>query len=261
MRTSHETFGVVFGLALRRARSPTCCSTLTCLPLLLVVGAGDPLRAWPLLALLAPLVAPALTGAFTVLAGVGTEAVPTPDGRSCGPGARRSAPRSPSERSPPRRSCVLGVDVVALAPARGWVRSSCRSSWCSRSSWSPRRCSGSSASPSDRTARVREVLRAALYLGVRRWYLTLVSLAALAVLAGLVATRPAPGLGLAAAPLLYGVWANGRWTLRPVLVGAGADQGGAGRGHGRRPRGGRGMTDLPPRVRGQALGWAPWPAR
>jgi len=67
-------------------------------------------------------------------------------------------------------------------------------------------------------ARVRDAGRVSVYLAVRHWYLTLPSLAVLAVLEALLATRPAIALGLAAAPLLYVVWANSRFTLRSALA-------------------------------------------
>jgi ABC-type transport system involved in multi-copper enzyme maturation permease subunit len=67
------------------------------------------------------------------------------------------------------------------------------------------------------TARLRDVLRASLYLAVRHWYLTVFSLAVLALLYSLVASRPALAFGLASAPLLYVVWANSRFTLRAAL--------------------------------------------
>lgn len=60
--------------------------------------------------------------------------------------------------------------------------------------------------------------KAAVYLMTRRWYLTLVSLACFLVLAVITIQSPALGLGIAAAPLLYIVWANTRHTLRPILV-------------------------------------------
>lgn len=66
-------------------------------------------------------------------------------------------------------------------------------------------------------ARLRQVLTASLYLGVRRWYLTLASLAVLGLLAGLFTLHPAAAIGLAATPLLYVVWGNARYCLRPVL--------------------------------------------
>ncbi|MFC7480077.1 hypothetical protein ACFQX7_08605 [Luedemannella flava] len=66
-------------------------------------------------------------------------------------------------------------------------------------------------------ARLRDVARACAYLAVRRWYLTAMSLLVLALLAQLVTARPALALGLAAAPLLYVVWANSRSCLRVAL--------------------------------------------
>jgi uncharacterized membrane protein YesL len=66
-------------------------------------------------------------------------------------------------------------------------------------------------------ARLRDVLRASLYLAVRRWYLTAVSLLVVAGQFWLFASLPAIALGLTAAPALYLAWANSRFTLRPVL--------------------------------------------
>jgi len=67
------------------------------------------------------------------------------------------------------------------------------------------------------TVRLRDAVRASLYLGVRRWYLTAVSLAVLLLLVQVVAQKPALGLGLVATPLLYVVWAGSRYSLRPAL--------------------------------------------
>jgi len=66
-------------------------------------------------------------------------------------------------------------------------------------------------------ARLREAVRVSLYLAVRRWYLTLLSLMVLALLEAFLISRPALALGLAAAPLLYVVWANSRYTLAAAL--------------------------------------------
>lgn len=66
-------------------------------------------------------------------------------------------------------------------------------------------------------ARLRDVVRPAVWLGVRRWPSTLLSLAVLALLVAAVLTRPALGLGLAASPLLHVVWTDSRWALRAVL--------------------------------------------
>lgn len=73
-------------------------------------------------------------------------------------------------------------------------------------------------------ARLRDVLKASVYLCVRRWYLTIVSFIAIGTLAALFMQSPALAFGVAAAPLLYGVWGNSRHSLRPVLPAGSAIQ-------------------------------------
>ncbi|MFT4210819.1 MAG: ferredoxin-NADPH reductase, partial [Microbacterium sp.] len=65
--------------------------------------------------------------------------------------------------------------------------------------------------------RLRDLLRAGTALAVRRWYLSLVSLAVLVAQFLLFSSSPAFAIGLTAAPALYLVWANARFTLRPLL--------------------------------------------
>ncbi len=65
--------------------------------------------------------------------------------------------------------------------------------------------------------RLRDAGRVCVYLAVRRWYLTVASLIVLALLEALLVSSPAIALGLAAAPLLYVVWANSRFTLNAAL--------------------------------------------
>ena len=65
---------------------------------------------------------------------------------------------------------------------------------------------------------VWRLARAVTYLMVRRWYLSAMSLVALGLLAVFVTRAPALGLGVAASPLLYLVWANTRRSLHPILV-------------------------------------------
>lgn len=66
-------------------------------------------------------------------------------------------------------------------------------------------------------ASLRSLAKASVYLMARRWYLTLASVGGLLALGAIVATQPVLGLGVAAAPLLYLVWANTRYSLQPIL--------------------------------------------
>lgn len=61
----------------------------------------------------------------------------------------------------------------------------------------------------------REVVAAA-YLSVRKWYLSVANLVVLGVLLAAVIAKPAFGLFLLPAPVLYVVWANARHVLSPL---------------------------------------------
>jgi uncharacterized membrane protein YesL len=215
VRIRQETFQGVFDLVYVGLLT-NLLVVLGCAPLVVALIVTDPARSWPLLALVAPVCAPALCAAFGVLsaysAGRSTTVLRTfgriwraTVGRATAVGALASA-----------TLVVLGVDA--------------------RAAWG--RPVGAAAIPvlavamvlvvatalltlvvfAERPAvRVRDALRACLYLAVRRWYLTAASLAVLAVLEALLAARPAVALGLAASPLLYVVWANSRYTLRAAL--------------------------------------------
>ncbi len=212
---SHQTFDTVLG-AVYVGVVTNLMLVVAGLPLVVGVVTTDPVRSWPLLALVTPLCAPALSAAFTVF-------------------ARFSAERSTDVvrtfwrawHATWRRSVTVGALTTAVVVV---LAVDVRAVWQQRI--------GAIAIPvlvvlivlavitalhalvalAERPrARVRDALRASLYLALRRWYLTAVSLFTLGLLLALVAARPAVALGLAAAPLLYAVWANSRFTLRPAL--------------------------------------------
>ena len=185
------------------------------LPLVVLLMITDPAASWPLIAIAAPLAAPGVSAAFTVFrdhASGGTEVIGSflagwraTWRRAMVIGALASADRGGAAG---RRALLgsgdLGVIVVpalalftVLAVAVALL--------------------GLVAIAEVPHARLREVLRAAAYLGLRRWYLCAVSLIALGVQFALFANLPAIALGVTAAPALYLAWANSRFTLRPVL--------------------------------------------
>ncbi len=189
---------------------------VACLPMVAGLLVTDPARSWPLLALVAPVCAPGLCAAFAVLSAFSTSHSTT---------VVRTFVRA--WRACWRRAAALGalgtatLVVFAVDARAAWGRPV-----------------GALAIPvlamgmllAAATAllalvviaerpmvRLRDALRACLYLAVRRWYFTLFSLAVLALLEALLAHSPAFALGLAATPVLYVVWANSRFTLRPAL--------------------------------------------
>ncbi|GIE31056.1 hypothetical protein Ait01nite_041010 [Actinoplanes italicus] len=184
---------------------------IACAPLVLVVLTTDPSRTWPLLVLFAPLAGPALVAVFTVL-----KSYPSPVVKVFWTAWRTSA------RPALATGTVATVALLVLGVDARWA-------------WG--RPVGAVVLPmivvamtllvittllvlvvlAERPeARLRDAARAALYLGVRRWYLSLFSLFALVLFEALLAARPAIAIGVVASPLLYVVWANSRFTLTPI---------------------------------------------
>ena len=214
-RISHEMYATVFSVVYLGLMT-NALLIVGCLPLLVVLLTTDTALSWPLVALATPLSTPAVAAAFAVFSAYSSDP---------GVGVVRTFARSWAAVF--RRAATLGTMGAAALVVLGVD---------GRAAWG--RPSGTWAVPALATlgvlvvattmlglvalaevprARLRDVLRACLALGVRRWYLTLGSLFVLALLLTLLTAKPAIAVGLATAPLLYVVWANGRYSLRPVL--------------------------------------------
>ncbi len=215
-RITHDNYALVFGVAYLGLMT-NALLVLSCLPLIVLLAATDPADTWPLLAALSPLAAPALTATFTVFrrySDDGDVDVFRGFWRAWWATARRALPLGAAAGAvlvvalldiralaateyaalavPPL--AVVALLVVALLPV------------------------ALAAIAEAPATRLREVVAIAAVLGVRRWYLTAVSLVVVASLAAFFVVKPALALGLAAAPLLYAVWANARHTLKPAIV-------------------------------------------
>ncbi|WP_169925405.1 DUF624 domain-containing protein [Sanguibacter antarcticus] len=187
------------------------------LPLLLLLVTTDPRRSWPALVLAAVLAVPALSGAFGVFRAFTVD--------------RSTAVARVfwlTWRQQLRRSLALGtlaagtgvmivVDVIAVSGTRlGAAVTPALLVLGGLAATTTLIALVASVERPD--ARLREVLKVSLYLGSRRWYLTVVSFGVLILLAVTFTSHPALALGLAAAPLLYAVWGNSRFVLLPVLA-------------------------------------------
>lgn len=213
-RISHDTYANIFS-TVYLGLMVNLLLLIGCAPLVFLLLTTDPAMSWPLLAIAAPLAAPALAGALTAFRAHGLG-----DGRvirTFWAGWRASAPKA----------LVIGALVaVVLAIVVVDVRAVSAASWavvivplCATVA-----LLALATTPVALTALVeapgtplRVLLSTAAVLAVRRWYLSAVSLLVLAGQAVLFTTSPALALGLTAAPALYLVWANARFALRPVL--------------------------------------------
>ena len=186
-----------------------------CLPMVILLMTTDPAKSWPLIALAAPLCAPAIVAAFAGFRAHG-------DGATSVVGAFIAGYRATWRRALGLGAVVALALVVVLVDVRYF-------------SDSPVSVVvvpvlgvlavlalavglvslvGVAEAPA---ARLRDVVKASAYLAVRRWYLTAASLLVLAGYVALFASMPGIALGVAAAPALYLAWANSRHTLLPVL--------------------------------------------
>lgn len=191
---------------------------VACLPLLVLVIGTNPAETWPYLAATAALAAPGCSAAFTVFREQGQN----------GAGPMRTFLRGYAATW--RKALAIGAATAALLVVLlGDVRALASSAvgvvvvplllMLSILALAVAILSLVAIAEVP-IARLRDVLRAAVLLGVRRWYLSLVSLLIGAVQIALFANIPAIAAGVTAAAALYLIWADCRYTLRPVLPAA-----------------------------------------
>ena len=66
-------------------------------------------------------------------------------------------------------------------------------------------------------AKLKSILKAALYLAVQRWYLSLAMLILLGIIVSAAVMQPVLGIALAPAPLLFVIWSNASYAFHAVL--------------------------------------------
>jgi uncharacterized membrane protein YesL len=211
---SHDTWAFIIGM-LYLGLIVNALLVIACLPLVALLMTTDPAGGWPLLALAAPLAAPGVAAAF--------RAFREHDAGGLGPiRAFMTGLRDTWRPALGVGAMVTAVAVVALVDVR--MLSATPAAVFTVPLLAVLALLAVSigllslvAIAEVPAARFRDVVRAAAYLGLRRWYLTAVSLVALAVQAAVFAAAPAIGLGLTASAVLYLAWTNSRFTLRPVL--------------------------------------------
>jgi uncharacterized membrane protein YesL len=192
------------------------CLAIASAPLLVLLITTDPRRSWPALAIAAVAAAPALPALFAVFRHL-TEARRGSVIVAFWSGWWRTL----------RRSLAIGggvvvlavvvvVDLVVLGGTR-WAVALSGLLLVVLALAISTAVLALVASVERPGARLRDVLRACLYLAVRRWYLSIAALVILGLQVALFTLHPALAIGLSAAPLLYALWSNARFTLGPIL--------------------------------------------
>lgn len=211
---SHETWASLIGM-IYLGLIVNLLLVVSSLPLVVLLVTTDPLYSWPLLAIAAPLAAPGLAAAFRAFREHGEGGL--------GPiRAFVAGLRATWRRALLIGAAVAAVVVVLLVDVRMLASTAVAVFTVPLLGVLALLAVGVGlvalvAIAEVPTARLRDVVRAGIYLSLRRWYLTAASLAALAAQVAVFATAPALGLGLTASAALFFAWTNSRFTLRPVL--------------------------------------------
>ena len=214
-RIGHDVYATVFGIAYLGLMI-NLMVLIAALPVVLLLLTSDPARSWPLIALALPLSTPAFTAAFTVFHAHsrGDAAVI----RTFLAGWRATWRRAMLVGAMSSATLVVllvdvrvfaptpvGVAVVPLLGVLTVLAVGCFVVTLVAIAEAP-------------SAPLGRIMRASRLLSVRRWYLSALTLGALAVQFAAIAGMPAIGLGITAAPALYLAWANARHTLQPALA-------------------------------------------
>lgn len=213
-RISHDMYAGVFNVVYLGVIT-NALLLLTCLPMVVLLVTTDPMHSWPLLAAAAPLCAPGIAAAFRVFREQAA-------GGNAPARAFWTGLRATWRKALAIGFLVTAVLLVVVVDLRMVAEATI----------------GMLVGPvlfvlgllalattllalvalaEEPTARLRDIVKAAAVLGTRRWYLTAVSLGALAAQVWLFASMPAIAMGITASAALYLAWANSRYSLRPVL--------------------------------------------
>lgn len=184
---------------------------LTAAPLIALVMLTDAFALWPLLVVCAVLAAPGLSAAFTVFA--------RPDEnvfRTFWRGYRATWRRASG-----LAGLAAAVAVVLIVDVRFFADSPFAQAAMVVLAVTGLLVAGTTllalaVVAEEPGIRVRDALRRGAWFGVRRWYLTALSLTVLGVFAVAFVTLPLLALSALASPVLYLAWTNSRFTLHPA---------------------------------------------
>jgi hypothetical protein len=184
---------------------------VTAAPLIAVVMFTDAFALWPLVAVTAVLAAPGLTAAFTVFA------------EPHGPVFRTfwRGYRATWRRAAAIAAAAAAVAVVLIADVRFFADTVFAQAAMVVLVVTGLLVAGTAllalaAVVDEPGTTVRDALRRGAWFGVRRWYLTALSIVGFAVYAAAFVALPLLALSVLASPALYLAWTNCRFTLHPA---------------------------------------------
>ena len=216
----HETMETIFGYAYALLMVDVLLVVFN-LPLAVMLFVTvDPLASWPFFLLLSLTLAPSLAGAFEVFRAMREEGRPAPFPAFLRGYRGRGLPALAAGSA---TALIVGLALFDATVMSGTV-------------WAPllgpllavlglgavaTALTTISGLVVFRTASLRAIAKASLYLTVRRWYFSVVALVMVALIGVAVLLQPVLGAALVPGILLYAVFANAQYSLRRAVEDAG----------------------------------------
>ncbi|KQQ83447.1 DUF624 domain-containing protein [Pseudarthrobacter sp. SL88] len=212
-----EAFGNIFGF-IYTFLAGNVLMALANAPLVLCLAlVADPAAAWPFFLALTITIPPSLAGLFTTFKALHD------DGAAVKPVAAylRGYRRSFRKTAPLGLAAVaillfLGVDLVIVQsmPAAALLVPVILVAAAATVTVTVMAIAGVVLLPG---TGLKNLLKAALYLTVQRWYLSLAALVLLGIIASAAVLQPVLGIALAPAPLLFVIWSNTSYAYTAAL--------------------------------------------
>ena len=208
-----ETFGSIFGFIYTFLAGNVLLAAANAPVVLCLALVADPAAAWPFFLALSVTVAPSLAGIFAAFRALND------DGGAVKPVAAflRGYKRSFRRAAPLGLAAVgalvfLGTDLVVVQamPAAAVLVPLIVVAAAVTVSLAVTAIAGVVLLPD---ATLEGILKASLYLSIRRWYLSLAMLVLLGIIVSAAVLQPVMGVALAPAPLLFVVWSNASYAF------------------------------------------------
>lgn len=212
-----ETFGNIFGFVYTFLAGNVLMAFANAPLVLCLALVADPAAAWPFFLALSVTVPPSLAGLFAAFAALHDE----------GTAVKPVAAFLRGYRQGFRRAAVLGLAAVAVLlflgvdlvivqamPAAALLVPVILVAAAVVLSLAVMATAGVVLLPE---AGLRSLMKASLYLCVRRWYLSLAMLVLLVIIATAAVLQPVLGVAFAPAPLLFVIWSNAAYAFHAAL--------------------------------------------
>lgn len=212
-----ETFGGIFSF-IYTFLAGNVLMALANAPLVLCLAlVADPLAAWPFFLALTVTVPPSLVGLFASFKALNDDGAAVKPVASFLRGYRRGFPRAaPLGLGAVAVLLFLGVDlaIVQSMPSAAVLVPLIVVAAAFTASVALMAIAGVVLLPE---AGLKSLLKAAIYLAVQRWYLSLAALVLLGIIAAAALLQPVLGVALAPAPLLFVAWSNAAYAFHTAL--------------------------------------------